>query len=134
KRGEEENSGEDVQAGRIEPTRVERLRHEAGPYHGPVGGSTRQGVLGPAGGAFLRAGGTLRYGAAVCRNGRTAPGREIEAMRRNSPVPLLLPLLLFVGLALFSCARKTPAPAPLSEADQIARGHYLVTVTGCNDC
>ena len=55
-------------------------------------------------------------------------------MRRNSPVPLLLPLLLFVGLGLFSCARKTPAPAPLSEADQIARGHYLVTVTGCNDC
>ena len=55
-------------------------------------------------------------------------------MRRIPSVTLLLPLLLATGFALLSCAPKTPAPAPLSEADQVARGYYLATITGCNDC
>ena len=55
-------------------------------------------------------------------------------MRRIPSVTLLLPLLLATSFALLSCARETPAPAPPSEADQVARGYYLATITGCNDC
>lgn len=55
-------------------------------------------------------------------------------MRRIPSVTLLLPLLLITGFTLLSCARGTPPPAPMSEADQVARGLYLATITGCNDC
>ena len=56
-------------------------------------------------------------------------------MRRILSVTLfLLPLLLITGFTLLSCARETPAPTPPSEADQVARGLYLATITGCNDC
>jgi mono/diheme cytochrome c family protein len=55
-------------------------------------------------------------------------------MRRISPVALFLSLLAILSAALLSCAKQTPAPAPVSEADQVARGHYLVTIIGCADC
>lgn len=42
--------------------------------------------------------------------------------------------LLALGMALVSCARQTPTPAPMSEADQVARGRYLVKIVGCADC
>ena len=33
-----------------------------------------------------------------------------------------------------SCASQVATKAPMSEADKVARGEYLVTITGCNDC
>jgi len=55
-------------------------------------------------------------------------------MRRVlSAAPLFL-IIAIVSAALISCAKQTPAPTPMSEADQVARGKYLVTVLGCNDC
>jgi len=55
-------------------------------------------------------------------------------MRRFFSAALLLSLLMVISAALISCAKQTPAPAPVSGADQVARGKYLVTVLGCNDC
>ena len=55
-------------------------------------------------------------------------------MRRILSVAPLLLILPIVSAALISCAKQTPTPAPVSEADQVARGKYLVTVLGCNDC
>jgi mono/diheme cytochrome c family protein len=42
-----------------------------------------------------------------------------------------------IAATLFSCTPKTNEPvktAEISPADQIAKGEYLVTVLGCNDC
>jgi mono/diheme cytochrome c family protein len=47
---------------------------------------------------------------------------------------LFLSIMVITSAALISCAKQTPAPAPMTEADQVARGKYLVTITGCNDC
>ena len=55
-------------------------------------------------------------------------------MRRFLSATLFLFILAIVSAALISCAKQTPASAPLTEADQLARGKYLVTVLGCNDC
>ena len=42
------------------------------------------------------------------------------------------------AVALWSCApaakQEAAAPAPMTAEQRIARGRYLVTVTGCNDC
>lgn len=54
-------------------------------------------------------------------------------MRRMRAVTLPL-LVLGSSLVILSCARQAPAPAPMSEADMIARGRYLAVVTGCHDC
>jgi mono/diheme cytochrome c family protein len=42
--------------------------------------------------------------------------------------------LVAASLALISCAKQAPGPQPMTEAEQIARGSYLVHITGCNDC
>ena len=54
-------------------------------------------------------------------------------MRRMRPVVLAL-LFPLASLTFLSCARQTPAPVVLSDADYVARGKYLVDITGCNDC
>ncbi len=55
-------------------------------------------------------------------------------MKRISSAALLLSLLTLTSLALLSCAKNETIPPPVSEADQIARGRYLASVVGCNDC
>ena len=50
------------------------------------------------------------------------------------PALTLLALGTIASLAFVSCAKQTPAPAPMSEADQIAHGAYMVQIAGCNDC
>jgi len=55
-------------------------------------------------------------------------------MRRIPSVLALFALALASSLALLSCAKQTPSSQPMSEAQQIERGHYLANVTGCNDC
>jgi mono/diheme cytochrome c family protein len=55
-------------------------------------------------------------------------------MSRMLRVILLLAVATVTCFALISCVRQTPAPAPISDADQIAHGRYLATVLGCNDC
>lgn len=43
----------------------------------------------------------------------------------------------FIAALLFACTPKTNEPvktAEISPAEQIAKGEYLVTVSGCNDC
>jgi mono/diheme cytochrome c family protein len=55
----------------------------------------------------------------------------------NTRIPSALTLLTLVtaaSLALISCAKQTPVPAAMTEAEQIERGHYLANVVGCNDC
>ena len=44
---------------------------------------------------------------------------------------LLLSLLSIIAV---SCAKPASEPKKLSEAEMIARGQYLVTITGCGDC
>ncbi len=59
----------------------------------------------------------------------------MATMRRDFPRPLLLAAGL--GLAACSAAPGTPTaepPAASSDADLVARGEYLVKITGCNDC
>jgi mono/diheme cytochrome c family protein len=55
-------------------------------------------------------------------------------MRRVLPVILLLSFAAIACLSLASCVRQTPAPPPVSETEQIARGRYLSIIVGCNDC
>jgi len=55
-------------------------------------------------------------------------------MRRISSAARVVPFLLTASLALVSCVKKETLPPPVLEADQVARGKYLVTITGCNDC
>jgi mono/diheme cytochrome c family protein len=55
-------------------------------------------------------------------------------MRRIPSMALFLSIMVITSAALISCAKQTPAPATMTEADQVARGKYLVTITGCNDC
>jgi len=55
----------------------------------------------------------------------------------NGRIPSALTRFTLVAassLALISCAKQTPAPAVMTEAEQIERGHYLANVAGCNDC
>ena len=61
-------------------------------------------------------------------------------MRRDFPQLLLLATSL-LGLAACSAAPGAPTPTPAaappaaaSDADLVARGEYLVKITGCNDC
>ncbi len=55
-------------------------------------------------------------------------------MCRIPSVVLTFSLVTIVSAVLLSCVPKTPVPAPMSEAEVVARGRYLVTITGCNDC
>ena len=55
-------------------------------------------------------------------------------MRRIPSAVLVVSLTTLASLALVSCVKKEIIPPPVSEADQVARGHYLVTIIGCNDC
>jgi mono/diheme cytochrome c family protein len=54
-------------------------------------------------------------------------------MRKLAPVGILLGALYYgvVGLGCAKPVAETPAPTPEEVA---ARGHYLVTLGGCNDC
>jgi mono/diheme cytochrome c family protein len=55
----------------------------------------------------------------------------------NTRIPSVLALLTLVtafSLALISCAKQTPAPGAVTDAEKIARGRYLTVVAGCNDC
>ncbi len=53
---------------------------------------------------------------------------------RQTPSVLLLSLATLASLLLSSCAKETPAPALMTQADRVARGKYLVGILGCNDC
>ncbi len=55
-------------------------------------------------------------------------------MRRTPWAVLVVSLTMFASLVLVSCVKKETIPPPVSEADQVARGNYLVTIIGCNDC
>lgn len=55
-------------------------------------------------------------------------------MRRIPSVLMSLSLVAFASLALLSCSREPSLPPPMSDADQIAHGKYLVGILGCNDC
>ncbi len=55
-------------------------------------------------------------------------------MRRILPLVLALSFLTIASFALLSCTKQVSMPPPVSEADQIARGKYLTTIVGCNDC
>jgi mono/diheme cytochrome c family protein len=55
-------------------------------------------------------------------------------MRRIPSAVLAASLAALASLVLVSCVKKETLPPPVSEADQVARGHYLVTIIGCNDC
>jgi len=56
-------------------------------------------------------------------------------MGRMCPVTLAHLFLLSIAcLTLASCNRQSSGPPVMSEADYVARGRYLTTVTGCNDC
>jgi len=55
--------------------------------------------------------------------------------RRRLAIPfLVLTLTLISGMALRAGAPVDPAAAPPADAARIARGEYLVTIGGCNDC
>jgi len=55
-------------------------------------------------------------------------------MRRIPSAVWLASLATLASLVLVSCVKKENIPPTVSEADQVARGKYLVTITGCNDC
>jgi mono/diheme cytochrome c family protein len=55
----------------------------------------------------------------------------------NKRIPSVLTILTLAtaaSLTLISCAKQTPAPPVVTEAEQVARGQYLIHVVGCNDC
>jgi len=53
---------------------------------------------------------------------------------KRIPSVLALTLVAAASLVLISCAKQTPGPQPMTEAEQIARGSYLTHTSGCNDC
>jgi mono/diheme cytochrome c family protein len=57
-------------------------------------------------------------------------------MRRIPSAVLAVLFTLAASLVLISCVKKEaiPPPAAVSDADQVGRGKYLVTILGCNDC
>jgi mono/diheme cytochrome c family protein len=55
-------------------------------------------------------------------------------MRRILVIVPLLSLAMMLSAVLTSCVKKPPEVAPVSEADMVSRGQYLVHVAGCNDC
>ncbi len=55
-------------------------------------------------------------------------------MRRILSVLMLLSLAIFASFALLSCSKEPSLPPPMSDAEQVARGKYLVTILGCHDC
>lgn len=58
-------------------------------------------------------------------------------MRSHSPCLIAVLLLALAGCqptAETRTASSLPAPAATTDADLVARGEYLVRVTGCNDC
>jgi mono/diheme cytochrome c family protein len=58
-----------------------------------------------------------------------------ETMKRTMTTLLLVTACaLAVVLATSSAKGTKPAPAALAKQSQVARGEYLVTIGGCNDC
>jgi mono/diheme cytochrome c family protein len=55
-------------------------------------------------------------------------------MRRIPSAVLVASLLSLASLFLVSCVKKENVPPPVSEADEVARGKYLVRLAGCSDC
>ena len=55
-------------------------------------------------------------------------------MRRIPSISLIVSLVSAASLVLISCAKQNPGPQPMTEQEQLERGHYLVLITGCNDC
>jgi len=55
-------------------------------------------------------------------------------MRRIPSAVLVVSSAALASLVLVSCVKKESVPPPVRQADPVARGRYLTTIIGCNDC